>query len=132
MLINFRLQDAPSAVMARTFTGKMGIKYSAVFMPYLPQRRDKHGEPCGLTRRRPYTVLRLFLTDHQDIRSVPSINVFFLVLYRGRHHTLGRNHHSDRLSIPSLLHSRSTKVTVCKRSYKSRSRYYSSHYIRLV
>ena len=78
----------------KAITGKMGIKYGAVFMPYLPQRRDKHGKPCGLTQRRPYTVLRLFLTDledgiHLDICSVLSINVFFPVLCRGRHPTLG-------------------------------------------
>ena len=47
-------------------TGKMGIKYGAIFMPYLPQRGDKHGKPRGLTRRRPHTVLRLFLTDLED------------------------------------------------------------------
>ena len=48
----------------------MGIKYGAVFIPYLPQRRntENRAELRG-------TVLRLFLTDledsiRQDIRSV--------------------------------------------------------------
>ena len=66
-------------------TGKMGIKYGAVFMPYLPQRRagtitENRADLRGAVHI--YTVLRLFLTDledgiRQDIRSVPSINVFF-------------------------------------------------------
>ena len=46
-------------------TGKMGIKYGAVFMPCLPQRRDNNGKPRGLTRCHPYTILRLLFTDHR-------------------------------------------------------------------
>jgi transposase InsO family protein len=83
-------------------TGEMDIKYGTVFMPYLPQRRHKHGKPRGLTRCRLYTVMRLFLTDledgiRQNIRSVPSIHVFFPVSYRRRHRTVAQNRHSGRL-----------------------------------
>ena len=84
-------------------TGKTRIEYGTVFIPYFPRRRDKHGKPYGLTRHRQNTVMRLILTDpnnglRRNIRSTPSMYVFFPALCRGQHRVSAQSRYSDRLS----------------------------------